>query len=112
MASAPIRVISFFLLATCVALCQSEHPTADLLQGLQFVSSSSPQVQRPEIRLWRSLPDAPSVLPPTKTEKFHTFIEEARSPYDTRRGWRQRDFNTRNRIWRHFRGAAEFNRSI
>lgn len=80
MASAPIRVISFFLLATCVALCQSEHPTAELLQGLQFVGSSSPRVQPPDIRLWRSLPDAPSVLPPTKTEKFHTFIEEARSP--------------------------------
>jgi hypothetical protein len=80
MARAPIRVVSFLLLTTCAALCQSQHSSADLLQGLQFDGLSSPQVQPHEIRLWRSLPDAPSVLPPTKAEKFHTFIEEASSP--------------------------------
>jgi hypothetical protein len=28
----------------------------------------------------KSLPDAPSVQPPTQTEKFRTFVDEARSP--------------------------------
>ena len=79
--TAPIRVISFFLLAACGALCQSERPSADLLQGLQFDGSNSPEVQRQEMRTWRSLPDAPSsVQPPTQAEKFHTFVNEARSP--------------------------------
>jgi hypothetical protein len=77
---APIRVISFFLLAACGALCQSERPSADLLQGLQLDGSNSPEVQRQAMRTWRSLPDAPSVQPPTQAEKFHTFVDEARSP--------------------------------
>jgi len=77
---APIRVISFFLLAACGAFCQSERPSADLLQGFQFDGSNSPEVQRQEMRTWRSLPDAPSVLPPTQAQKFHTFLDEARSP--------------------------------
>ena len=76
----PIRVISFFLLAACGALCQSGRPSVDLLQGLQFEDSNSPEVQRQEMRTWRSLPDAPSVQPPTQAEKFHTFVDEARSP--------------------------------
>jgi hypothetical protein len=76
----PIRVISFFLLATCGALCQSERPSAGLLQGLEFDGSDSHELQRPEIRTWTSLPDAPSVQPPTQAEKFRTFIDEARSP--------------------------------
>jgi hypothetical protein len=53
----PIRVISFFLLAACAALCQSERPSADLRQQ---DASSSPEVQRQEMPMWRSLPDAPS----------------------------------------------------
>jgi hypothetical protein len=77
---APIRVTSFLLLAACGALCQSDRPFADLLQGLQFDGSHSPEVQRQEMRTWRSLPDAPSVQPPTQAEKFHTFVDEARSP--------------------------------
>jgi hypothetical protein len=77
---APIRVMSLFLLATCGALCQSERPSADLLQGLQFEGSNSPELQRQETRTWGSLPDAPSVQPPTQAEKFRTFIDEARSP--------------------------------
>ena len=77
---APIRVISFFLLAACGALCQSEHPSDDLLRGLQFDGSNSPEVQHQEMRTWRSLPNAPSVQPPTQAEKFRTFVGEARSP--------------------------------
>ena len=77
--TAPIRVISFFLLAACGALCQ-KPPSADLLQGLQSDGSNSREVQSQEMLTWRSLPDAPSVQPPTPADKFHTFIEEARSP--------------------------------
>jgi hypothetical protein len=74
---APIRLISFFLLAACAALCQSERPSTDLLQG---DGSTSPEGQRQEMRTWRSLPDAPSVQTPTQAEKFQTFVNEARSP--------------------------------
>ena len=77
---APIRVISFLLLAASGALCQSERPSPDLLQGSQSDRSSSPEVQRQEMLTWKSLPDAPSVQRPTGAEKFHTFVEEARSP--------------------------------
>jgi len=77
---APIRVISFLLLAACAALCQSERSSADLVQGLRFDGSHSPEVQPQAMRSWRSLPDAPSVQPPTQAEKFHTFVNEARSP--------------------------------
>src|SRR5271155_1541585 len=75
----PIRVISFLLLAACGALCQSERPPADLLRGLQFDGSNSPEMQRPE--MWRSLPDAPSsIQPPRRVEKFPTFVNETPSP--------------------------------
>jgi len=77
---APIRVTSFLLLAACGALCQGDRPSADLLQGLQFDGSRSPDVQRQKMRPSRSLPDAPSVQPPTQAEKFHTFVNGARSP--------------------------------
>jgi hypothetical protein len=76
-----IRVISFFvLLAPCVSFGQSEHLPADLVQELQLHGLNSPDVQRQEMRTWRSLPDAPSVHPTTRAEKFQTFVEEARSP--------------------------------
>jgi len=68
---APILIISFFLLATCEALCQSERPSADLLH---WDGSNSPEVQHQEMRTWRSLPDAPSVQRPTQAEKVHTFV--------------------------------------
>jgi len=68
---APILIISLFLLATCEALCQSERPSADLLQA---DGSNSPEVQQQEMRPWRSLPDAPSVRRPTQAENFHTFV--------------------------------------
>jgi hypothetical protein len=73
---APIRVMSFFLLAACAALCQSERPSADLLQG---DGSNSLEVQHQEMQAWRSLPDAPSVQPSIQAENFRTFVEEARS---------------------------------
>ncbi len=76
---APIRVIFFFLLAACGAWCQSER--ADLVQGLQFDGSNSPEVQRPETRTWRSLPDAPStVQPPKQAERSQTCVNEVRPP--------------------------------
>jgi hypothetical protein len=74
-----IGVISFFLLAACGASCQSEPPSADLLPGLQFGGSNSPELQRQEMRTWSSLPDAPSVLLPTQAETFHVFVDEAPS---------------------------------
>jgi hypothetical protein len=77
---APIRLISFLLLATCGALCQSERPSADLLQGLEYDGSDTQEGQRQELRSWKSLPDAPSAQPPTQAEKFRTFVDEACSP--------------------------------
>jgi hypothetical protein len=77
---APIRVMSFLLLAACGALCQTERPSVDLLQGAQFGGLNSTEVQRQEMSTWRSLPDAPSVQLPTEAEKFQTFVKESRSP--------------------------------
>ena len=74
---APIRVISFLLLAACGGLCQSERPSADLLQ---WDGSNSLEVQRQEMQAWRALPDAPSLQPSIQEEKFLTFFEEAHSP--------------------------------
>lgn len=76
---APIRVIFFLLLAACGAWCQSER--ADLVQGLRFDGSNSPEVQRPETRTWGLLPDAPSTAqPPKQAQKFQTYVDEGRSP--------------------------------
>ena len=48
----PIRVICFFVLAGCAALCQELPSSA-----------------------WKSLPNAPSsIQPPTQAEGFHTFF--------------------------------------
>ena len=78
--TAPIRVISFLLVAACAALGQSEPPSADLVHGLHFDGSNSSEAQRQEMRAWKSLPDAPSFQPPTQAEKFQAFVDEARSP--------------------------------
>jgi hypothetical protein len=75
--TAPVRVIWFCLLAACGALCQSDHPATGLLQG---AGSNSPEVQRPELRTRKSLPDAPSVQALIHAEQFHTFVNEAQSP--------------------------------
>jgi hypothetical protein len=76
--SRPIRVMSFLLLATYGALCQSQRPSTDL--KLEYDSPESHEVNRQEPRTWKSLPDAPSAQPPTQAEKFRTFVDEARSP--------------------------------
>ena len=78
--TALIRVISFLLVAACGALCQSEPASRDVLQGLHFDGSNSSEAQPPEMRPWKSLPDAPSFQPPTQAEKFQAFVDEARSP--------------------------------
>jgi hypothetical protein len=78
--TAIIRVIFFLLVVAGGALCQSDRPSADLLQESQFDRSNSREVQHQEMLTWRSLPDAPSVQRPTAGEKFHAFVEEAGSP--------------------------------
>jgi hypothetical protein len=68
-------------LAACGALCQSERPSVNLLPGLRVEGSNSPEVQRPEMRTWRSLSDAPSsIQPPRRAERFPTFVDEMGSP--------------------------------
>jgi len=73
-------VISFLLLAAGGAWCQSESSSVELAHRLHFDSSNVPEVQRRELGTQTSLPDAPSVQPPTQAEKSHAFFEEARSP--------------------------------
>src|SRR6266849_1679281 len=78
--TAPIRVVTFVLLAACGAFCQ-QRPSPDLPQQLQSDNSNSPQMQPHEIPTSSSLPDAPSsVQPPTQTEEFRTFVNETRLP--------------------------------
>ena len=74
--TAPMRVISFVLLAACGALCQGEGS----LPGLRIDGSNSFQAQRQETPTGRSLPDAPSVQRAPQVGKFLTFVNEARSP--------------------------------
>jgi hypothetical protein len=70
---ASIRVLCFFLVAGCGAFCQNS-PSIDLLPGLQSNSSHLPEMQRPEMHAWESLPDAPSPIQrPEQAEGFHTF---------------------------------------
>jgi hypothetical protein len=76
----PMRVMSFLLLATCGAICQSELSSADVIPVLGYDSPDSHQVQSQELRVWKSLPDAPSAQAPTQAEKFRTFVDEASSP--------------------------------
>jgi hypothetical protein len=71
--------MSFLLLAACTALCQSERPSADLFQRVEPDGPDSHAVPRQELRIWKSLPDAPSAQPPTQAEKFRTFVDEASS---------------------------------
>jgi hypothetical protein len=78
--TALIRVISFLLLAAGGAWCQSESSSVELAQRLHLDSANVPEAQCLELRTQTSLPDAPSVQPPTQAEKFRAFFEEARSP--------------------------------
>jgi hypothetical protein len=68
--------MTFLLLVTCGALCQSQSPPAGL--GLEYDGPESREVQ--ELGTWKSLPDAPSAQPPTQAEKFRTFVDEVGSP--------------------------------
>jgi hypothetical protein len=77
---APIRVISFVLVAACGALCQGARPSVEFFQGLRVEGSNSHEGQRREMRAWELLPDAPSVQLPTQVEKLKTFVDQARSP--------------------------------
>jgi len=73
--TAPIRVITFFLLAGCGALCQ-ELPSSGLLGGLQFDDSALREEQSQELSDWQSLPNAlSSIQPVTKAEEFHALIK-------------------------------------
>lgn len=58
------RIIAFFLLAACVAVCQ-KGPSADVLWG--------------ETRTWNLLPDAPSWVQ-LQADRLHAFVKEASSP--------------------------------
>jgi hypothetical protein len=74
----PIWIISFWFLASYGALCQNQRPSTEL--GSQYDGPDSLEVNRQELRTWKSLPDAPSAQPPSQAEKFRTFVDEARSP--------------------------------
>ncbi len=77
---APIRVMSFILLAVSGALCQKSLPT-DSLHGLVFDGSDLPEVQRPESDASRWLPDAPSLVQsPSQGDRFRAFGNEASLP--------------------------------
>jgi len=72
---APIRVITFFLLAGCRTFCQ-ELPSSELLGGLQFHDSAPREEQSTEMREWKSLPNAlSSIQPAIKAEGFHAFAK-------------------------------------
>jgi len=76
---APIEVLFLVLLAACEALCQ-KSPSADLLQGLQFDGSDSPEVQLREMHRWSAVPDAPSTIrSPKRAETFSPFVYETGS---------------------------------
>jgi hypothetical protein len=76
----PIPVISFFLLAACGALCQSEHSPVDFVQGVQFDGSGrSSEVQSQGMHKWGSLPDAPLIQPPTPGEKLQSSVNGTHS---------------------------------
>jgi hypothetical protein len=65
----------FLPLAACGAQCQSEGQPADVIQQLCFDGSNRPEPPWKKMR-----PDAWSIQPPTQGEKFHVFVEDARSP--------------------------------
>ena len=75
---APIRIASFFLLATCGALSQSVSLSPVSTQGSHSYSRSD--VQRQELHPQTSLPYAPSVQPQHQPERLPAFIDELRSP--------------------------------
>lgn len=76
--TAIIRIIPFFLLAVCGALCQ-ERPSAHPPPLSRLGRPNSPGQQRQEMRRWNSLPDAPSPVQP-QPDEFPAFFKEASSP--------------------------------
>jgi hypothetical protein len=77
--TAPIRTIClcFFLSAACRTWGQ-EGLSIDWPQELRSVGSPSTEVQQQEIRIWKSLPDAPSsVQRSTQALKSHMLVNEA-----------------------------------
>jgi hypothetical protein len=73
---APIRASVFLVLVACGALCQTKRPAVGLLEA---GDSNSPKVQIQGKDTWMSFPDAPSILLPTRADRFHAFVVEARS---------------------------------
>ena len=71
---APIRVISFLLLAACGALCQIPFPDSPQGDG-----SNPREAERLGMLVWTSLPDAPSVQHPRQAENFQMFVRGAHS---------------------------------
>jgi hypothetical protein len=103
----PIRVICFCLLVACGALCQK---SADLIQELPFDGSNSPKGRGEEIPTSRTLPDAPSVRPPTQAG-IPNVLRRGTFAFDS--GWRQCARNPRNRSGpRQSRKATQLYRSI
>ena len=74
--TAPIRLVSFFLVAACGAMGQGELTAAD---SLHAEASNLPGVQYQETPASRSLPDAPSAQYSTQA-KLRGFVNESRSP--------------------------------
>jgi hypothetical protein len=61
---ATIRLISFSSLLA--GRCARANVLQLMLRGVEFDGSNSLEVQRQEMRTWRSLPNAPTVQPPTQ----------------------------------------------
>jgi hypothetical protein len=70
----PIRIVSFFLWATCGALSQSVSLSPVSPQGVH--SYRPPDAQRQELHPQTSLPYAPSVQPQNQPERLPAFIDE------------------------------------
>jgi hypothetical protein len=101
---APILVISFFLLVACRALCQSERPSADFRQQ---AASSSPELQRKEMPMWRSLPDAPSRVATVSEAQTHLHLTYKGLPLS----FRQNQGQTESWSWvRFFTGHTGYDR--
>ena len=79
---APIRIVSFFLWATCGALSQNVNLSPISTQGLH--SYIRPDAQPQEQHLEQSLPYAPSLQLPNQSERMPAFIDELRSPLTPR----------------------------
>jgi hypothetical protein len=73
---APMRIVAFVLFAACGALCQSARLTSAGLQGSQLEGASAQPQQS-------SLPDAPSQVALTQSDRPKTIANEAHFPLAT-----------------------------